>query len=65
METNQSDANQSQHNPSTTTHRNATADHHHHRHHEINELSLEVQQHVNEEVEAANYETVYVIEVIE
>lgn len=32
-------------------------------HHEMNEVELEVQQHLNEEVEAANYETVYVIEV--
>ncbi|XP_065362938.1 mucin-5AC-like [Calliphora vicina] len=68
MERNQNDVNQSQ-NPSTTTHLNSeqlqqqqqTQQQHTH-HHEMNEVELEVQQHLNEEVEAANYETVYVIE---
>lgn len=62
MERNQNEVNQSQ-NPSTTTHHTSEQLQQQH-HHEMNELELEVQQHLNEEVEAANYETVYVIEVI-
>lgn len=65
MERNQNDANQSQ-NPSTTTHLSSEQlqqQQPHTHHHEMNEVELEVQQHLNEEVEAANYETVYVIEV--
>uniref|UniRef100_A0A1I8P3N4 RING-type domain-containing protein n=1 Tax=Stomoxys calcitrans TaxID=35570 RepID=A0A1I8P3N4_STOCA len=69
METNQKDGNQSQHhNPTTTTtlrsveSQQSQIGHQQHRHNHQNELSLEVQQHLNEEVAAANYETVYVIE---
>lgn len=63
MERNQNDPNQSQ-NPSTTTHLSSEQlQQPHTHHHEMNEVELEVQQHLNEEVEAANYETVYVIEV--
>ncbi|KAI8129226.1 hypothetical protein CVS40_0979 [Lucilia cuprina] len=70
MERNQNDVNQSQ-NPSTTTNTHLSSEQFqqqqlqqqpHTHHHEMNEVELEVQQHLNEEVEAANYETVYVIE---
>lgn len=71
MERNRTDTSQP-HNPTTTTHlANEQLQHQqqqqqtHTHHHEMNEVELEVQQHLNEEVEAANFETVYVIEVWE
>lgn len=74
METNSNDVNQSQLNanpasnhrvtePATQSSSHDQHQQHQHQHHELNELDLDVQQHVNEEVEAENYETVYVIEV--
>lgn len=73
METEQNGNNQQtqQHNPTSTTaphnvEQPSSGGHHQlvpHQHHGMNELALEVQQHVNEEVVPANYETVYVIEV--
>ncbi|XP_073826741.1 uncharacterized protein isoform X2 [Musca autumnalis] len=76
MEAEQNGNNQSQqqHNPTSTTaphnsepnghQQQQQLTHRRHPHHQqgLNELSLEVQQHVNEEVVPANYETVYVIE---
>ncbi|XP_005178296.1 mucin-2 isoform X2 [Musca domestica] len=72
METEQNGNNQQtqQHNPTSTTaphnvEQPSSGGHHQlvpHQHHGMNELALEVQQHVNEEVVPANYETVYVIE---
>ncbi|XP_075146621.1 uncharacterized protein LOC142221021 isoform X2 [Haematobia irritans] len=68
METNPNDGNQLQHHNATTSTPHHTVESqqsqigHQRRHNHQQELSLEVQQHINEEVEPTNYETVYVIE---